>query len=141
MKRNLGLLYWGNFIIVLFIPFVLVVSAKTKDYAILENTSYWVQFWLAASLIFLVLSTLIGIKIKRTGAGEENIARSKSNRRDMIFILALSLLGTGLGLSQKGIPENHFWNILIIYWIIFTFSIVRIMGRFMSQCRDEKILS
>ena len=139
MKKWL-FVYWCDFFVMMLIPFILIISAKFLFYPILDHAPDLAKAWLAAAAIFLLFAIYAGIKIRRKSAVTPAAVPLRSNFGEIIFVVTLALIGIGLSSARKIFPPPYVWDIFIVYWIIFTFSILKVMQRFISRCRDQKIL-
>ena len=140
MRKLLIWLYWLDFFVMMLVPLVLVVCARFHFYPLLDNVSCLALPWLITATIFLGFAAFLVSKLQKTVDKILSDAQRKNNLHQIIFIITLSLPAAAFVLIKRKIPIDSLWDILIIYWVVFTISIFRIMQRFISRCHDEKIL-
>ena len=132
--------YWFNFMVMMFIPFILVVAAKYKNYAILDKVPLFGALWLYFAFFFLFFAVIIAMRIMHAKGDTVLPAESKNNLQQVILIIVFALAGVALGILKSVITERYIWDILIVYWVVFMFSLVRATEQFLDRCRDKKII-
>ena len=140
MRKLLIWLYWLDFFVMMLVPLVLVVSARLRFYPLLDNVSYLALLWLITATIFLGFAAFLVSKLQKTVGNIISDTQLKSNLRQILLIVTLSLPAAAFVFIKRKIPLDSLWDILIVYWAVFTLSIFRIMQQFISHCHDEKIL-
>lgn len=140
MKKIFTWFFWLNFMVMMFIPFTLAVAAKYHNYVILDNASLLAQLWLFFAGFFIFFAAIVGIRVMQIKGNTVSQAESKNNLQHVILVIILALVGVTLGVLRNIITECYIWNILIVYWVAFMFSLVQAMEKFLNRCHEEKII-
>ena len=136
MKKGIIVLFWCDYAVVVSVPLLFVLASKFDWAHFLDNAPQLALAWVAAALVFLASSIAMGVKMKRTKAEEEHLNK---NFQETILILFLAFIGASLWLIKRKIPVEVLWNVVIIFWIIFTLCISRTLLRFVRRYQQEII--
>jgi len=134
MKKSFLYAFWLDFFIIMLIPFVFVFSARFNRYDVFDRIAGWAMLWLAAAFVFIAFSAMIGAKVKKFPA---TTAQQKKNSMAVIFIAALSFFGIVLSFLRTVLSVEYFWDALMIYWVIFTAFLSRMMRDFITLCQYD----
>ncbi len=136
MKKLLVILFWCAYVITVSVPLLFVLASKFDWNVVQSKAPFLVLVWVAASLVFLGFAIFMGIKMKRTKAEEEHLNK---NFQETALILCLAFIGSSLWLIKRRIPPEILWNIVIVFWVVFTFCISRTLLRFARRYQQERI--
>lgn len=129
-------LFWCDYIVVVFIPLLFVLASKFDWNYVLSNAPVFVLTWVVASLTFLYFTITMGIQMKRTKKEEEHLNK---NFQETILILVLAFVGAGLWWIKRRIPPETLWNVIIVFWVVFTLCISKTLLRFIRRYQQEAI--
>ena len=131
MRKAFICIFWADFFLMMLIPFIFVLSARLGHYEFLDQASLWASAWLILALIFAALSVRLGMEAKKNpGTAKEQ----KNNSRAVILITGLLLFGVAISFLKDIFSFNNFWDLVIVYWVVFMISLFRIMKDFIIHC-------
>ena len=112
------------------IPFVFVLSARFDHYEVFDAITQWSEAWLLCAFIFAILSLRLGFQIKEKPT---TIKDQRTNSKAIILITGLLLFGVVLTFLKEVFSFNNFWDLVIVYWIVFMILLFRIIKELIAH--------
>ncbi|MFH1359950.1 MAG: hypothetical protein ABIJ41_02815 [Candidatus Omnitrophota bacterium] len=129
--------FWCDFAVMTAIPLILLIAKKYYLTAILKEAELLAVVWLLSAMIFLIFSIFLAFRAKDIFLTKDQKTQIRQNLNDIILVAVGACLGAAIFLTKVFSTMSNFWDIAILYWILFILVLVKINQRLLGEYLSE----